>query len=132
MNKELFDLFSYSIKKLNFEPKQIRNLKEKLITNSNSLSKIEKSSEKIFPLFQQVQFTIIEKNIFYHQFPVNSLKLQKINIIIYIKHYSKGKSQKMNFLKLICHMKIIQTINIPLIIQFFQDSIKVGILTYNM
>jgi beta-N-acetylglucosaminidase len=40
MNKKLLDLFSFSIKKLNFKPNQIRNLKEKLIINSNSLSKI--------------------------------------------------------------------------------------------
>ena len=46
MNKKLLDLFSFSIKKLNFKPNQIRNLKEKLIINSNSLSKIEKFSEK--------------------------------------------------------------------------------------
>lgn len=121
MNKKLLDLFSFSIKKLNFKPNQIRNLKEKLIINSNSLSKIEKFSEKIFLLFQHAQFIKIGKNIFYQQFLVNFLIFQTINIIIYIKHYSMRKIQKMHFLKLICHMKFIQTINIPLIIQFFQD-----------
>jgi len=51
MSKELLDFFSYSIKKLNFEPNKYRDLKEKLIINSNSLSKIEKPSEKNISTF---------------------------------------------------------------------------------
>ena len=100
MNKELFDLFSYSIKKLNFEPKQIRNLKEKLITNSNSLSKIEKSSEKNISTFSTS--SIHNNRNKYFLSPISS-KFPKITKNKYNNIYQtlfKGKKPKNAFPKI--------------------------------
>ena len=97
MNK---GLFSYSVKKLNFEPNKLRNMKEKLTINSYSLSKIEKSSEKNISTFSTSLINKNRKKYFLSPF---SSKFSNITGNKYKNLYQtlyKGKKHKNTFPKI--------------------------------